>query len=344
LERPAVEAFLRTLAFGLRRPLVGPVPWVGVSVVVDDDRGWCGLFVSGGVSSAQVRAGLEQALPGATVETAEPPPVLTCGAGARGGVFASLRPVGSAFLPLRSDYARVDPAGQVLAALRAQAAGEGGVVQLVLQAPSRSLRRRARAEARALRAGRDRRPLLGGRALSMLALVLEGMVDTVAAFTDSSRRQPRQSRPVLPPDPWLVDRARAIEAKAAQPLFAASIRLGAWAPGRRAARGRLRGVVAAFGQFHELGGLRRGREPFCAELVSGCVSAVRPRLVLTTEEAASVLALPESTAVAAVGFAQAPARRVAPIAQAPRDGLLVGVGDRSGFDREVRVSARSVGL
>ena len=48
---------------------------------------------------------------------------------------ASLAPLASRFLPLRVDH-RVDPAGQLLAALRAQEAGEGGVIQLVLQGPA----------------------------------------------------------------------------------------------------------------------------------------------------------------------------------------------------------------
>ncbi|MGC2374670.1 MAG: hypothetical protein WA484_12425, partial [Solirubrobacteraceae bacterium] len=133
VSRAGLEAFLRTLAHGLPRPLVGGVPWVALSVQAIEDRAACWLFVSGGLSSAQVRAALEQALGGVTVET-RGGLVLAGGGSCR---VACLRAVESRFLPLRVDQ-RVDPAGQLLAALRAQASGEGGVVQLVLQAAPRS--------------------------------------------------------------------------------------------------------------------------------------------------------------------------------------------------------------
>lgn len=58
VSRPGLEAFLRTLAHGLPRPLVGGVPWVGLSVSAEEDRAACWLFVSGGLSAAQVRAAL----------------------------------------------------------------------------------------------------------------------------------------------------------------------------------------------------------------------------------------------------------------------------------------------
>jgi excisionase family DNA binding protein len=147
VSRAGLEAFLRTLAHGLPRPLVGGVPWVGLSVSSVEDRAACWLFVSGGLAAAQVRAALEQALGGVTVE-APSGPVLAGGGACR---VACLRAVESRFLPLRVDQ-RVDPAGQLLAALRAQASGEGGVIQLALQAPPRSARAGARAAPRRLTA------------------------------------------------------------------------------------------------------------------------------------------------------------------------------------------------
>jgi hypothetical protein len=68
VSRAGLEAFLRTLAHGLPRPLLGGVPWVGLSVSAVEDRAACWLFVSGGLAASQVRAALEQALGGVTVD------------------------------------------------------------------------------------------------------------------------------------------------------------------------------------------------------------------------------------------------------------------------------------
>jgi hypothetical protein len=83
-----------------------------------------------------------------------------------------------------------------------------------------------------------------------------------------------------------LERARAIDAKASTPLLAATIRAGAWATGRRRARGRLGGLLAAFGQYQEIGGLRRSWEPFCAQRLAHCLPPVKPRLLLGSGEAA----------------------------------------------------------
>jgi hypothetical protein len=95
VSRPALEAFTRTLASGLPRRLFGVAPWVALSVSSQEDRAACGLFVSGGLSPAQVRAAVEQALGGVTVE-AESGVLPETG----GGVclrVVSLAPVGSRF-------------------------------------------------------------------------------------------------------------------------------------------------------------------------------------------------------------------------------------------------------
>ena len=121
VSRPALETLMSTLAGGLPRPLLGPTPWVALSLTAQEDRAECGLFISGGVSVAQVRAAVEQGLGGVSVETvAGNGPLDDVGEDARLRV-ASLTPLASRFLPLRVDH-RVDPAGQLLAALRAQEA------------------------------------------------------------------------------------------------------------------------------------------------------------------------------------------------------------------------------
>jgi hypothetical protein len=143
-------------------------------------------------------------------------------------------------------------------------------------------------------------------------------------------------------DAFSLERARAIETKVAGPLLAGTVRVGVWAGDRRRARGRLGGLIAGFGQYRELGGLRRSQEPYCAGRLTRCLPPVRPLLLLGAGEAAGLVVLPERTSAAPVSFTQAPARSVAPAAQAPREGLLLGRSDRSGFDREIRVEPKAL--
>ncbi len=336
VSRPALEAVMRTMAGGLPRRFLRASPWVALSVSVHEDRAACGLFVSGGLSQAQMRAAVEQAFGGVTVE-AEYRVLPDAGGRVRWRV-ASLAPVGSRFLPLRVDH-RVDPAGQLLASLRAQEAGEGGVVQLVLQAPGRSAGARARSQAARLRSGRGLQSSASLRALDGLGSALGGVLDALTPGSPHPVGRPAATRVA---DPFALERARAIDAKAAAPMLAATIRAGAWARSRRQARGRLGGVLAGFGQYHELGGLRRGREPFCTRRLARCLPSMRTRLLLSSGEAAALVALPEESALAPVSFTEARARRVAPVAQAPSRGLLLGRSDHSGFDREVRVEPRAL--
>ncbi len=337
VSRPALEAFVRTLAGGLPRPLLSARPWVALSVSSQEDRAACGLFISGGLSSAQIRAAVEQALGGVTVEAENS----ALSVDADGGVcwrVASLAPVGSRFLPLRVDH-RVDPAGQLLASLRAQQAGEGGVVQLVLQAPARSASRKARSQAARLRAGRGLQLDLSLRALDWLGSSLGGMLDVLTPSSPHPMGRPATARVA---DPFSLERARAIDAKAGTLLLAATLRIGVSASGRRRARGRLGGLLAAFGQYQELGGLRCRWEPFCAQRLARCLPPVKPRLLLSSCEAAALIAVPEESALAPVSFTEAPSRRIAPVAQAPSRGLLLGRSDHSGFDREIRVEPHAL--
>ena len=340
VSRPALEAFTRTLAGGLPRRLLGASPWVALSVSSLEDRATCEVFISGGLSPAQVRASIEQALGSVTVAPQDATPAAAGGGG--GGVVrfrvASLAPVGSRFLPLRVDH-RVDPAGQLLASLRAQEASEGGIVQLVLQAPPRSASAKARGQAARLRSGRGLEPSASLRALQAVTSLLGEMLDMLTPGSPHPMNRPAPTRAA---DPFSLERARAIDAKASTPLLAATLRVGAWATGRRRARGRLGGLLAAFGQYKELGGLRRAWEPFCAARLKQCLPAVKPRLLLGSGEAAALIPVPEESGVAPLSFSEAPSRRVAPVAQAPTCGLLLGRSDHAGFDREVRVEPKAL--
>jgi hypothetical protein len=295
------------------------------------------LFVSGGLSPAQVRASVEQALGSVTVAPEGESPAVGGGRVVRLRV-ASLAPVGSRFLPLRVDHG-VDPAGQLLASLRAQEAGEGGIVQLVLQAPPRSASAKARGQAGRLRSGRGLEPSVSLRALQAVFAFLGEMLDM---FTSGSPHPASRPAPTRAADPFALERARAIDAKASIPLLAGTLRVGGWAIGRRRARGRLGGLLAALGQYRELGGLRRAWEPFCAARLKQCLPPVRPRLLLGSGEAAALIPVPEESGTAPLSFSEAPSRRVAPVAQAPSHGLLLGRSDHAGFDREVRVEPKAL--
>jgi hypothetical protein len=329
VSRAAVESLMSTLAGGLPRPLLGPAPWIALELSSTEDRAECVLFVSGGVPVAQVRAAVEQGLGGVTVETVGlGPPAEMC----EHMRVASLAPGGSRFLPLRVDH-RVDPAGQLLAALRAHEPREGGAIQLVLQAPPRSAANRARGQARRLRAGRGLQPDVALRALQAAGGLLLELIDVFLPGSPIPAGGQQAGRV----DSFSLERAKAIEAKAAQPLLAATLRVGAWADGRRRARGRLGGLLAAFGQFHDLGGLHKGFEPFCKRRMTFCLPPVKPRLLLSSSEAAALIAVPEETALAPLSSSEAPSRSIAPAAHAPSHGLLLGRSDHAGFDREIRV-------
>jgi len=331
VSRAAVESLMSTVAGGLPRPLLWPAPWVALELSSTEDRAACGLFVSGGVPVAQVRAAVEQGLGGVTVETIGlGPPAEMC----EHMRVASLAPGGSRFLPLRVDH-RVDPAGQLLAALRAHEPREGGAIQLVLQAPPRSAANRARGQARRLRAGRGLQPDVALRVLQAAGGLLLELIDVFLPGSPPAGQQARV-------DPFSLERAKAIEAKAAQPLLAATLRVGAWAGGRRRAGGRLGGLLAAFGQFHDLGGLHKSFEPFCKRRMTFCLPPVKPRLLLSSSEAAALIAVPEETALAPLSFSEAPSRSIAPAAHAPSHGLLLGRSDHAGFDREIRVEPKAL--
>jgi hypothetical protein len=127
VSRASLETLTSTLASGLPRPLLSAVPWVALSLSSSEDRARCDLFTSGGVPAVQVRAAVEQALGGATVE--QPSPIVPDMEKAMRLRVASLAPVGSRFLPLRVDH-RVDPAGQLLDHMGRRSLASGGGVRV----------------------------------------------------------------------------------------------------------------------------------------------------------------------------------------------------------------------
>ena len=122
--------------------------------------------------------------------------------------------------------------------------------------------RKPAGQAARLRSGRGLQPSVSLRALQAVASLLGEMLDM---FTPGSPHPMSRPAPARAADPFSLERARAIDAKAEHTVVggdAARRRVGDGpAAGARAGCG---GLLAALGQYQELGGLRRSWEPFCA--------------------------------------------------------------------------------
>lgn len=335
-DRQGLVGFFRTISALLRPHLIGVPGWVVFTVSADGQQLEIELCCSRAVS-LQAVAALEAAIPGVNIERL---PARTEADNGSGRSTRSARcvlvAVGSRFLPFQATH-RLDPAGQVLAAMQGQTAGEGSTVQLTFSAPERRTASIARKTAWALRGGRHGGAWRGlGRFGAELA---DEMLDLV---TPGSSTRRSASTVNVPSDPWRLEQARAVQQKTGEPLLACSIRLAAWARERRWARARLAGLVASFAQYHELAGLGKGSELFSGWRATRRLPALKPPLILTAAEAAALLPLPAQIAAAPVVLPEAPARRLAPAAEAPREGVLIGRGERAGFHGEIRIAPSSL--
>lgn len=334
IDRSALNALFERLAAQLPRPRLGATPWIGVALVAFERELRLQLFCSAGVAVGQVREAVTAALPGCTIE----PSTDAANSGVRGRArvvssACTLVALGDRMLPLRVKQ-ESDPARQVLAALAGQERGEGGVVQLLFSAAPGRLRRRARARARRLL---DPRPRSGWPApLGLLAELASDLLDLFLPG-GPTRTASSRSGSLVRVEGWRRERAQLLQQKASEPLLSVTVRLAAFAPERRQARERLRGLAACFACFNAEGKLRRGREWFFWLRLSRWLPPLRPRLVLTAAEAAVLLPFPEEPSEAPLVLPEPPARKLAPVADAPRTGVLIGEADREGFDREVRV-------
>src|SRR6266511_2956155 len=305
-EREGLVGFFRTLS-SLLRPRLGGVPaWVAFTVSAEGQRLEAELCCAG-VFAPQVVAAFKAAIRGASVEWLTP--TVERSEQPRRWARCVLRPAGSVWLPLRAEHRR-DPAAQVLAALQGHAPGEVASAQLVFSPLARRARTRARKEAWALRHGRR------GGTWASLAAFGRDLANELLDFATPGPSAPHADTPapVIRSDPWAIEQATAIGRKAAEPALALTVRLATAATQRRWARERLSGLAASFTQFHELGGLRPGREFRLARRFDRRMPAPRPPLIVTAAEAAALLALPEQAAEAPFALPEAPARTVAPVA------------------------------
>lgn len=313
LERERLAQVLGALADAVRRSRRSSLVarYLGLELRVEAGRVEPLLFCSGGLPAEQLAEMLLEAFPGARIEPAQEPrrPTTT-----RALAF---RPTSREQLPLRTEFA-ADPAPLTLRALAATTAGEGGTVQLLFAPAPASASTRLRTHAAALRSARPRRSPAEHAIEAALALLRAPL----ELFEPTAARPQRPERPSA--TPWQSERARALDAKAAEPLFACSVRVAAWAHDSTRARLLLNQLAASFAQFRGLGGLRTARERAIHKRLQRRLPPPRPPLLLSTSELAALVPFPERPPEAAVAFEPAPARELAADADAPRQGLLLG--------------------
>jgi ribosomal protein L17 len=318
-DRDGPVAFFETVSELLRPVFLGADPSVGFTCTAVGQRLEIELSCAAEMAAAVVAA-LEAAIDGIGIdETGESETSTERRRWAR----CALRPAGSRWLPLESKH-KIDPARQVLAMLTGASETERACVQFVFSPLARRAKRRARGEARLLRTGRRGGPLnaLGTFALE---LVNDGLDIFTPGSSSAGTRTPAQT---YTPDRWTVTRANAIEEKAGEPLLAATVRLAVSGGTRSMLRWRLHALASSFAQFRALGGVRAGREFRGAGRFERRLPARRPPLALTAAEAAALLPLPSRLADTRMVLAEAPARRLAPAADAPRIGIRLGKAER----------------
>lgn len=333
-ERRSLIGFFRSLTSLLRPHLVGAPAWVTFTFATEGQQLEIELRCTYGIAP-QVQNALNAAVDGVSIEPSAPiedselrrPRPVRC----------ALRPLVSRWLPLETTH-HTDPARPVLAALRGLSENEGSAVQLVFSPAARRSRRLARRDAFVLRTGRR-----SGVARTLGRFSLELVNDVLDIFTPGPSSSHGSSAAGVPgSDSWAREQATAIEQKTVEPLLCCSIRLVAWAEQRRWARARLSGLVASFAQFHKLAGLERAHELFASWRFARRLPAPRPPLTVTAAEAAALLPLPVDAASAPVVLSEPSARKLAPVAEASREGVLVGRSDRDGFATEIRIGTEAL--
>jgi hypothetical protein len=334
LEREGLVGFFRTLS-SLLRPRLGVPAWVTFTISSAGNRFEAELCCAG-VFAPQVVAALKAAIHSVGVE---PLPPEEDAAPPRRWARCSLRPTGSLWLPLQAQH-RIDPAAQVLAALQGHAADEIASVQLTFSPLPRRARMRARKEAWTLRSGR--RSGFGASLAGVGRDIANGLLDFVTPGPVTPTTTGRPSVPIRQPDAWDVEQANAIGQKASEPALALTLRLQTAAARRRWARERLSGLSASFAQYRALGELRPGREFDLARRFALRMPASRPPLIVTAAEAAALLPLPEQAAEAPLALPEAPARSIAPVADAPQDGLTIGLAEDDWLSSEVRIESEAL--
>lgn len=338
-DRYALVHLFRALVELLHPRFFRPAPWIGFAFLTSGKSLGVELFCSGGIAAGDLQNALAETLRGASVERSTDvelrrPRGLSGGASSPTTLVAANLPS----LPFEIEH-KSDPSRMVLAALAGNSKEEGAVVQVLLRPAPATTRRRSLARARKLR--RPGSQSTWPAPMRFGAELVGEFADVVLPFGGSSMTQSAPARPV-PPDPLAVERARLLEQKGSEPFFTASLRLVGIAADRQRARGRRDFLAASFAPFHGSAGLRRTWEPFFWRRLREWLPPLRTRLLLTPTEAAMLLPLPERAADAPLSLAEPPARRVAPAADAPRHGIVLGRIDREGFGEDLVVAPEAL--
>ena len=339
-DRYALVHLFRALAELLRPRLLQPAPWIGFAFLTSGKSLGVELFCSDGIPAVDLQNALAETLRGASIERSsdvelrKPRGLSGCASSPATLVAANLPS-----LPFETEH-KSDPSRMVLAALAGNSKEEGAVVQVLLRPAPAAARRRSLALARKLR--RPGSQSTWPAPMRFGAELVGEFADVVVPFGGSSVPQSSAPAPPMPPDPLAIERARLLEQKGSEPFFAASLRIVGIAADRQRARGRRDFLAASFAPFHGRAGLRRTWEPFFWRRLREWLPPLRPRLLLTPTEAAMLLPLPERAADAPLSLPEPPARRVAPAADAPRHGIVLGRIDREGFGEELVVAPEAL--
>jgi|SRR5579884_570801 len=320
----------KSLAPALRGGLVSPSIAFELRAEAGRPRS---LVVAAGIREERLRRLIGEAIPGARLDLVtdevgpamSPQSVRSFAATARDGA------------PLQTEFV-ADPIGLLLRSLGDTGEGEIVALQLLVTAAPRRARRRLLSEATRLRTGKRRR--------SLLELGLLGVLFVLQAVWEVFDRAPTSSASTQTPrQPAYVDRERvnALMAKARQPLFACSLRVAANAPTPGIARALLAGAPDDLEQYRSpFSGLRRTLELFARRRFVRRLLPLRPPLLLSGSELATLLPVPANAGESPVPMARTPARELAPAAAAPRSGIRLGTSDARGRQEPVFISPRSL--
>ncbi|MFI1205810.1 type IV secretory system conjugative DNA transfer family protein [Streptomyces sp. NPDC020883] len=276
------------------------------------------LWVPGTVPLGLVRRAVEAAWPGAHTRLTEPSPLLPPGHTVTAGRLRAARPD---VLPLRTDHPS-DPLRALLQAATGMAEAEAACVQILARPATGSALRRARRQARRLKAGHT-----PARLLALTALLLHRAQPAATGKLDPEHGTAvRQSAAKLSGSQWqcTLTYAATCAPKHDKP--------------QDMARGRAHALASAFGLFADRNYLTRTR-------------MTRPEPHLNTRHLPSrtaLLSVPEHAALAhlpsdpdAPGLRRAGARSVLPPPQVPEPTLGAGVKPLGRSDTGAR---RGVGL
>ncbi|MCQ4081840.1 type IV secretion system DNA-binding domain-containing protein [Streptomyces sp. RB6PN25] len=278
------------------------------------------LWVPGRVPLGLVRRAVEAAWPGAHTRVTDAPPLVPGGHVVAAG---RLRPARPTVLPLRTDHDS-DPLRALLQAATGMGEGESACVQILARPATGSALRRARRQARRLKAGQS------ASRLPALAAFLFHRPQPVA----TGRLDPEHSAAV-----------RQVAAKLAGPQWSCVLTYAATCSREDeragdAARGRAHGIASAFGLYSDRNYLARTRLRHPEPQLGARHFPARPcAMLLSVPELAALAHLPADAD--APGLQRAGARSVLPPPAVPEPAPGSGVKPLGRCDTGAR---RGVGL